>query len=374
MTLWMRTISSISLSFAILITAAMPATAAKSRIKDIVSFEGIRENQLVGYGLVVGLGGSGDTLRNAPFTEQSLASMLERLGVNIKNTDMKTKNVAAVMVTANLTAFARQGTRIDITVSSLGDAQDLKGGTLLPTPLMGADGEVYAVGQGVLAVGGFTVTGDAATVTQGVPTNGRIANGALVERELPFELASLNEIKISLRNPDLTTAKRITDEINGAMKSGMARTLDPATVQLIRPVGHRLAMVDILTQIETLSVVPDQKAMVVIDERTGTVVIGNDVRINAVAIAQGNLIVKVTEEPEVSQPQPFGQGQTTVTPNSTINIDDGSDQRLTLIPNTITLRDLVNALNALELGPRDIIIILQAIKSAGAMQAEIRTM
>ena len=374
MTLWMRTISSICISFAILITSAMPATAAKSRIKDIVSFEGIRENQLVGYGLVVGLGGSGDTLRNAPFTEQSLASMLERLGVNIKDTDMKTKNVAAVMVTANLTAFARQGTRIDITVSSLGDAQDLKGGTLLPTPLMGADGEVYAVGQGVLAVGGFTVTGDAATVTQGVPTNGRIANGALVERELPFELASLNEIKISLRNPDLTTAKRITDEINTAMKSGMARMLDPATVQLIRPVGHRLAMVDILTQIETLSVVPDQKAMVVIDERTGTVVIGNDVRINSVAIAQGNLIVKVTEEPEVSQPQPFGQGQTTVTPASTINIDDGSDQRLTLIPNTITLRDLVNALNALELGPRDIIIILQAIKSAGAMQAEIRTM
>ncbi len=354
---------------------APSADAVPSRIKDIVAIEGIRENQLIGYGLVVGLDGTGDTFLNVPYTQQSLTAMLERLGVNSKETIMRPENIAAVMVTANLPSFSRQGTRIDVSVSSLGDAESLLGGTLIATPLLGADGEVYAVAQGAVAVAGFSAQGEAATVTQGVPTNGRIANGGIVERELPFELSDMDAVKLSLHNPDLTTARRITAAINTNLQVAMARTLDPSTIQIERPIGFRLPMVDILTEIEQLSVTPDQRARVIIDERTGIIVIGAEVRINSVAIAQGNLTISISEEPQVSQPGAFAQGgQTQVVNRTGIEIDDGSDKRLTVLEPAVTLQDLVDGLNALGIGPRDMISILQAVKASGAMQAEIQVM
>ena len=366
-----------------LITAAIltlgitaPGEAAgTSRIKDIVSIEGIRENQLIGYGLVVGLNGTGDTLRNTPYTEQSLTAMLERLGVNAKGETMRPENVAAVMVTATLPSFARQGNRIDVNVSSMGDAEDLKGGTLIAAPLLGADGEVYSVAQGAVAVAGFSASGDAASIVQGVPTNGRIANGGIVEREIPFELSDLTSVKLSLHNPDLTTAQRITNTINDHLKTNMARLLDPATIQLDRPIGFELALVDILTNIEHLTVTPDQKARVIIDERTGIIVMGAEVRINSVAIAQGNLTISISEQPQVSQPGAFAQGgQTQVVPRSTVNVEETGTEKLTVLPPSVTLQDLVDGLNALGVGPRDMISILQAIKASGAMQAEIQVM
>jgi len=364
-----------ALALSAFLLAVQSAQATPSRIKDIIAIEGIRENQLIGYGLVVGLNGTGDTFLNVPYTQQSLTAMLERLGVNAKETVMRPENVAAVMVTANLPSFARQGTRIDVSVSSLGDAEDLKGGTLIATPLLGADGEVYSVAQGAVAVAGFSAQGEAASIVQGVPTNGRIANGGIVERELPFELSDMNSVKLSLHNPDLTTARRITAAINGNLKMTIARTLDPATIQLERPIGHPLAMVDILTDIEQLAITPDQRARVIIDERTGIIVIGAEVRINSVAIAQGNLTISISEEPQVSQPGAFAQGgQTQVVNRTGIEIDDGSDKRLTVLAPAVTLQDLVDGLNALGIGPRDMISILQAIKASGAMQAEIQVM
>lgn len=368
-----RTVFALAVS---LITFLAPEeVSAASRIKDIVSIEGIRDNQLIGYGLVVGLNGTGDTLRNTPYTEQSLTAMLERLGVNAKGETMRPENVAAVMVTANLPAFARQGNRIDVSVSSMGDAGDLKGGTLLATPLMGADGEVYSVAQGAIAVAGFSAQGEAASVVQGVPTNGRIANGGIVEREIPFELSDLTSVKLSLHNPDLTTAQRIAAAINKHLQRNLARPLDPATIQLDRPIGYELALVDILTEIEQLSVTPDQKARVVIDERTGIIVMGAEVRINSVAIAQGNLTISISEQPQVSQPGAFAQGgQTQVVPRSSVTVEETGTEKLTVLENAVTLQDLVDGLNALGVGPRDMISILQAIKAAGAMQAEIQVM
>jgi len=361
---------------AITATIASPvAIATPSRIKDIVSIEGIRENQLIGYGLVVGLNGTGDTLRNAPYTEQSLTAMLERLGVNAKGTTMRPENVAAVMVTATLPAFARQGTRIDIAVSSMGDAEDLLGGTLIATPLMGADGEVYAVGQGSVATAGFAAAGEGASVVKGVPTNGRIANGAIVEREIAFELTDLNKMRLSLHNPDLTTARRVAAAINNNQKINIARSTDPATVLISRPIGYRRALVELLTDIENLTVIPDQKAKVVIDERTGVIVMGTDVRINSVAVSLASLIISVEEDPQVSQPGAFApQGaETTVTPNTGVNVDEETTQ-LTILPPTVTLQELVDGLIALKIEGRDMITILQALKAAGAIQAELQVM
>ncbi|WP_142848915.1 flagellar basal body P-ring protein FlgI [Telmatospirillum sp. J64-1] len=356
--------------------AATPAAEANSRIKDIADFEGVRDNLLVGYGLVVGLNGTGDTLNNSAFTRQSLIGMLERLGVNTRDSsNLSPKNVAAVMVTAVLPPFARQGTRIDATVSALGDAKSLLGGTLLVTPLVGADGEVYAVGQGQLAVGGFSAQGAAQSVTRGVPTSGRIANGAIVERELPFALAGMNTVNISLRNPDLTTARRISQAINAYLGTEAARSLDPATVMVTVPPQARGDVVGLLTDIEQLRIEPDQLARVVIDESSGTIVMGENVRISTVAIAQGNLTIRITETPQVSQPNPFSEGgETTVVPRTEIEIDEDDDRRLAVMDGGVSLQDLVNGLNALGVGPRDMITILQAIKAAGALQAEIQVM
>ncbi len=348
-----------------------PANAT-SRIKDIADFEGIRDNMLVGYGLVVGLNGSGDSLRNAPFTKQSLEAMLERLGVNTRDATANTKNLAAVMVTANLHPFARQGTRFDVSISALGDATNLLGGTLLVTPLIGADGEVYAVAQGPLAVAGFQAGGAAESITKGVPTNGRIANGAIVEREVGFELAGQKLTHIVLRNPDLTTAKRTAQAINSHFGRVIAQSLDPATIAVQIPANGGIRMVDLLTEIEQLTVEPDQIARVVIDEQAGIIVIGADVRVDEIAIAQGNLTVRVTETPQVSQPGPFAEkGDTVVVPRTEVQVDEAGDRRLAVLQTGVSLQVLVDGLNALGVGPRDLIAILQTIKTAGALQAEI---
>jgi flagellar P-ring protein precursor FlgI len=354
-----------------LLTVAGPGpAAAQVRIKDIADIEGVRDNQLVGYGLVVGLNGTGDKLDSSVFTRESLVAVLERLGVNTRDqiTKLATKNVAAVMVTANLPAFARAGSRIDLAVSALGDATDLMGGTLLVTPLMGADGQVYAVAQGALTTGAISARGAGASVTRGVPTAGHIASGAIVEREVPFALASRAAVHLALRNPDLTTAARIAEAIDHALGPTAAKALDPRTVAL--DLAGR-DVVEALARIEELRVQPDSPAVVVIEESSGTIVMGDNVRMSTVAVAQGNLTIRVTETPEVSQPAPFSQGQTTVTPRTDIQIQDGSGKKMGILTHTATLRDLVASLNALGVGPRDMISILQAIKAAGALQAEL---
>lgn len=346
--------------------------ASATRIKDVVSVEGVRDNMLVGYGLVVGLNGTGDTLTNIPFTEQSLVGMLERLGVNVRGAQLRTKDVAAVMVTATLPPFAGQGTRIDVTIGALGDSKSLQGGTLLVTPLLGADSEVYAVAQGPVAIGGFTATGDATSVTKGTPTGGRIADGAIVEREIPFNLGEMQEVRLSLRNPDFTTARRIADAINTEMGHPVARATDPGNVRVASQASSRNDIVSLITDIEQLPIEPDQVAKVVIDEKSGVIVMGDKVRISTVAISQGNLTVKITETPQVSQPQPFSQGgQTTVVPRTELQVDEQNGRKIAILPAGVSLQQLVTALNRLGVGPRDIISILQSIKAAGALQADL---
>jgi flagellar P-ring protein precursor FlgI len=350
--------------------APLPA-ASFSRIKDLADVEGIRDNMLIGYGLVVGLNNTGDSLKNAPFTQQALQTMLERLGVNTRGAQVNTKNVAAVMVTASLAPFAAQGTHMDVTVSAMGDAKSLQGGALLATPLLAADGQVYALAQGPLAIGGFSAQGAAASVTRGVPTSGRISNGAIVEREIGFTLASAQSLRLSLRNPDLTTAQRVAQAINRYLGEPAAAATNPSTVRLNRPASYS-DIVSLLTEVEQLKVDPDTPAKVVIDEQSGVIVMGSDVRISTVAIAQGNLTIRITETPQVSQPQPFAQqGQTQVVPRTNIDVDEEMGKRLVVLSAGVSLQDLVNGLNALGVGPRDMISILQAIKAAGALQAEI---
>jgi flagellar P-ring protein precursor FlgI len=356
----------------LLLLLAAPALAQQGavRIKDVADIEGVRDNQLVGYGLVVGLNGTGDRLRSAVFTRQSLIGMLERLGVNTRDQEqrLETKNIAAVMVTANLPAFARAGSRIDVTVSALGDATNLTGGTLVVTPLLGADGEVYAVAQGAVATGAIAARGAAGSVTRGVPTSGRIANAAIVEREVPFQFAGRPQLRLSLRNPDLTTARRIAQAINRAQGGSPAVANDPRTVTVSLagrdPVGFA-------ADIEQLRIQPDQPARVVIEEASGTIVMGANVRISTVAIAQGNLTIRVTETPQVSQPNPLANGQTVVTPRTNIEVDDQAERRMGILQAGVTLQDLVRGLNSLGVGPRDMISILQTIKAAGALQAEL---
>ncbi len=360
---------------AMAVTLGHTAALGQSRIKDIVSFEGIRTNMLVGYGLVVGLNGTGDGLANAPFTRESLIGMLERLGVNARENGLNTQNVAAVMVTANLPPFANQGSRIDVTVSALGDATNLLGGTLLVTPLVGADGEIYAVSQGTIAVGGFAAAGAAESIVKGVPTSGRIANGGVIEREMPFKLANMKQIKLSLRNPDFTTSRRIARAINAFVGLPAAKATDPTTVIMKTPASYKGEIVELITDIEQLRVEPDQIAKVIIDEQSGTIVMGSNVRINTVAIAQGNLTIRVTETAQVSQPLPFSNTGTTQTvPRTEIEVTEDKDRKLTVLEKGVSLQDLVNGLNALGIGPRDMITILQAIKAAGALNADIEVL
>lgn len=349
------------------------AFAAPARIKDIVDIEGIRDNQLVGYGLVVGLNGTGDSLNNSPFTKQSLQAMLERLGVNTRGETVRTKNVAAVMITANLPAFATQGSRIDISVASLGDSDSLQGGTLLVTPLLGADGEVYAIAQGPVLINGFKAQGDGATIISGVPTTGKISNGALIERETNFILADQRTLRLALRNPDLTTSRRIALAINDYIGMATAVPENPATVRLTLPRNFNGNIVDLLTDIEQLVVQTDLNAKIVIDENSGIIVMGKDVRVSTVAIAQSNLTITIAESPEVSQPNPLTLGQTVVVPRTDLSVEIGGSN-LALVPESISLQELVDGLNSLGISPRDLIAIIQSIKAAGALQAEVVVM
>lgn len=354
---------------------ARHADAKTTRIKDIVNIESVRENQLIGYGLVVGLNGSGDSLNNSPFTEQSLLAMLERLGVNVRGQNLNTGNVAAVMVTATLPPFSNQGSKIDVNISALGDAESLQGGTLLVTPLMAADGEVYAVAQGSVNVSGFSAGGQAAQVTQNIPTSARIPGGAIVEREIDFRLEDLDEVRLALRNPDFTTSRRIAQAINGFTSANVATAENSASVVIKRPGMYAGSIVDLITDIEQLPVEPDQVARVVIDERSGVIVMGSDVKISTVAIAQANLTVRITETPQVSQPNPFAeQGTTVVVPRTDLEVNNSPDAKLAVVETGVTLEELVTGLNRLGVPPRDVITILQAIKAAGALQADITTM
>lgn len=338
------------------------------RIKDIVSFEGVRENQLVGYGLVVGLNGTGDSLRNSAFTRESIEGMLSRLGVgNLSEEALRTTNTAAVMVTAKLAPFARQGAPLDIVVSSLGDASSLRGGTLLVTPLSGADGNVYAVGQGPLSVGGFAVQGNAATVVEGVPTVARIENGGIIEQEIGFDLSSLGSFRVALRNVDATTASRVAQTISA---SGIAQAtmLDPGTIEVSVPKGQAVAQV--MASVEQLRVAPDAAAKVVIDAKSGTIVIGSDVRISEVAISQGGLTVAIRESATVSQPEPFTVGETVVVPDTEIAIVQ-QDSGFAVMGGQVSLQELVDGLNAIGIGAQETISILQAVKAAGALHADL---
>ncbi|MDO8409064.1 MAG: flagellar basal body P-ring protein FlgI [Phenylobacterium sp.] len=359
---------------AILIAASLAASPAlsASRIKDIVEFEGVRDNMLVGYGIVVGLNGTGDSLRNAPFTRQSLEGMLERMGVNTRDANINTKNVAAVMVTARLPAFAAAGSPVDATVSAMGDAKSLQGGTLLVTPLMGADGEAYAVAQGTVQTGSISAGGaSGSSISKGVPTAGRIAGGALVERELGFQLASMGQMRMTLRNPDFTTSRRIAEAVNRQFP-GTAYAQNPTIVAVRPPAGHD--MTAFMAQIENLSVNPDTPAKVVIDEVSGVIVMGEAVRVSTVAIAQGNLTIRVQEFPAVVQPAPFSQGETVVVPQTQVDVEEEKGKQFLTVRSGASLSDLVAGLNALGVTPRDMISILQTIKAAGALQADIEVM
>jgi flagellar P-ring protein precursor FlgI len=358
---------------------AFPAqTQAEARLKDIVEFQGIRDNLLMGYGLVVGLNGTGDKLKNNEFTSQSLIAFLERQGVNTRGTELKSKNIAAVTVTATLPPFSRAGGKINITVSAMGDARSLQGGVLLATSLYGADGQVYVVAQGPISIAGFEPQNGTTVTNKGVPTNGYIANGGIVEKEIPFALNKMASIDIGLRNPDITTAKYITEAINKHLGVNAAEMTDPGTVHLRVPIDYKGRTSQLLAEIEQLPVRTDQVAKIVIDEASGTVVMGENVRIDTVAVAQGNLVIKVDEIPQVvTQTTGPAGGVPPGTPTiaalalgPTVTTEQGND-RMAVLHHGATLRELVAGLNALGVGPRDLITILQTIKSAGALQAEI---
>jgi len=352
------------------LTVPPPAAVAAPRIKDLVEVEGVRGNDLVGYGLVVGLKGTGDGIRNAPFTEEALSSLLERLGVNVSGEQFRPQNVAAVIVTATLPPFARAGGRIDVNVSAIGDADSLLGGTLVMTPLNAADGQIYAVAQGPVLAGGVEAEGQAARAQIGVPTSGSIPGGARVEREVPFVLDDLAEIRLGLREPDFTTAARMERTINAALGQPVARMLDSGTVALdLQTAGLRPAR--LLSRIERLRVRPSLRARVVVDQRSGTIVLGSNVRISEVAVSQGNLAIRVNERPVATQPNPFADGEALVLPRTDIEIDENDENRMAVVDGNVTLADLVDGLNALGVGPRDMIDILKAIKSAGALHAEL---
>lgn len=348
-----------------------PEGDGTARIKDLVEFEGVRGNDLVGYGLVVGLDGTGDGLRNTPYTEEALANLLERLGVNVSGENFRPRNVAAVLVTAALPPFARAGGRIDVTVSTIGDATSLLGGTLVMTPLNAADGEIYAVAQGQVIAGGAAARGAAEQVTQGVPTSGAIPAGARIEREIAFDFEAMTQLRLSVRDPDFTTAARIESAIGNVFGQGAARMLDSGTVQLNLAALRGLTPAQAISRIENLSVAPSQKARVVVDHRSGTIVLGNDVRISRIAVSQGNLTLRVTETPLVSQPNPFSRvGETVVVPRTDAQIQEEPGIGLAVVDEAVSLADLVAGLNALGVGPRDMIDILKAIKAAGALHAE----
>ncbi|MEL6480438.1 MAG: flagellar basal body P-ring protein FlgI [Pseudomonadota bacterium] len=370
-TLLTRAIRGLLLPAVALLAAILPQPAgANPRIKDLVEIEGVRGNDLVGYGLVVGLDGTGDGIRNAPFTEEALQNLLERLGINVSGEDFRTRNVAAVIVTATLPPFARAGSRIDVGVAAIGDAASLLGGTLVMTPLNAADGAIYAVAQGPILASGFGAAGAAALEVTGVPTAGSIPGGARVEREVPFAFETVRELRLALRDPDFTTAARIAARINAALDGSPASSDDPGTVR-VALAGTGMPPAAAVARIENLTVAPAARARVVVDQRSGTIVLGAEVKISRVAVSQGNLTIRVEEQPLAAQPNPFAEGQSILLPRTNLAIDEGGENRLALVERNVTLADLVGGLNALGVGPRDMIDILKAIDAAGALHAEL---
>ena len=360
-----------AIALAVLIALfALPSVASEVRLKDLVEFDGVRGNDLVGYGLVVGLNGTGDGLRNSPFTEEIMSNILERLGVNVAGEQFRPRNVAAVIVTAKLPAFARSGSRLDVAVSAIGDSKSLLGGTLIMTPLTAADGQIYAVAQGAVIAGGVSAEGDGASVVQGVPTSGAVPAGASVEREVPFAFSDLREVRLALRSPDFTTARRIEAVINESFGREVACMTDPGTVVVSIDATGQRSPAHVLSTIETLLVVPEHRARVVVDQRSGTIVMGEQVRISHVAVSQGNLTLRIQEVPVVVQPNPFSEGETIVVPRTRAEIEEEAGIGLAEIRAGTTLSDVVSGLNALGVSTRDMIDILKTIKSAGALHAE----
>ena len=357
-------------SIAFLLALVAAASATPIRIKDLVEYEGVRANDLIGYGLVVGLNGTGDSLRNAPFTEEIMSNVLERLGVNVTGEQFRPKNVAAVFATANLPAFARAGSKIDVSVAAIGDSKSLLGGTLIMTPLNAADGQIYAVAQGAIIAGGASVEGDAGKLINGVPTSGVIPSGARIEREVDYDFSTVQNLRLALREADFTTALRIENSINKAYGRTVARMLDSGTVIVDIGATKSLSPAHAISKIENLAVEPERKARVVVDQRSGTIVMGEDVRISHVAISQGNLTLRVQEAPLAVQPNPFSKGETVVVPRTDLNISDENEVALAEIRSGASLSELVSGLNALGVSPRNMIDILKSIKAAGALHAE----
>ena len=358
------------LSIVLLFLVLQPSWLGAVRIKDLAEISGVRDNQLVGYGLVVGLDGTGDGKKSL-FTIQSMVSMLEKMGITVNAADIAVSNVAAVMVTAELPPFAKAGRRIDVLVNSIGDAKNLQGGTLLMTPLKAANGQVYAVAQGPVNTGGFAAQGQGGSVQKNFPTVGRVIDGALVEREVNINLNARRNLTLSLRQPDFTTVTRMTEAINALFYDRIADAQDAGTVDVKVPMDYIGNIVALVAKIEKLEVQPDITARVIINERTGTVVMGENVRISTIAIAHGNLSIVIKESPLVSQPLPFSEGgETVVTPDTDVSVVEGESQ-LVVMPSSASIGEVVNALNALGVSPRDLIAIFQAIKAAGALQAEL---
>lgn len=356
----------VSISFIIVLAGTYSYAV---RIKDITDIKGVRSNQLIGYGLIVGLNGTGDG-KNANFTIYSLVSMLEKMGVTVQKDDIEVDNVAAVMVTTELPPFAKAGSKMDVLVSSIGDAENLQGGTLLLTPLKGVDGSIYAVAQGPVSTGGFSAGGSGGSVQKNFPTVGRIVGGALIEKEIATGFGGKSFLTFILHSPDFTTASRAAESINFALDGQPAKTIDSGTINVQVPARYTGRMVELVSLIEGLEVVPDSVAKVVINERTGTVVMGTNVRILTVAIAHGNLSIEIKESAQVSQPLPFSQGETIVNPDTMINVKEGN-KKLILMKSGVSIGEVVRALNALGVSPRDLVAIFQAIKAAGAMQARL---
>jgi len=369
-TLLSRTVS--VMVFAIILSAGMtalrPVDASAARLKDIASFSGVRTNELVGYGLVVGLAGTGDG-SSSTFTMRSMANMLEKMGVEADPTKLKPKNVAAVMVTAKLPVSAKPGSSIDVTVSSLGDSKSLLGGILLVTPLKGLDGRVYAVAQGSLTIGGFTAAGEAATAQKNIPTVGRIPNGANVERGVPFKFNNQEKMTVNLTIRDFGTTMQVVNKINASMGGDFASARDISTIELELPDNFRGNMVPLMASLENIDISPDGKAKVIVDEKTGTVVLGQDVRLSKVAVAHGNLQIVISESEDVSQPGPFSDGQTVVTPRTDLSVNEQNNQLMLM--EGATLQELVDGLNAIGAAPRDLISIIRALKVAGSLYAEV---
>jgi flagellar P-ring protein precursor FlgI len=363
----MKWISTLLISFSFLgFSFEVGATA---RLKDITNLQGVRDNQLIGYGLVVGLSGTGDGGSNQ-MTIQSLATMLNNLGVGVDPRQVASRNVASVIVTAYLPPFARSGSKVDILVSSLGDSTSLQGGTLLLTPLKGADGQVYAVAQGPITLGGFSAEAGGASQAKNHSTVGKVPGGAVIEAELPFDFAQMGTLTYALKNPDFTTANRMADAINKQLKGKFAKANDSGTVNVQVPERFKGKVVELVSSIEGLAIRPDTRAKVVVNERTGTVVVGEDVRISTVAVAHGNLSITIQPQTLISQPQAFSDGETVVVEESFVEVQEGED-KFALIPGGVSIGDLVRALNAIGISPRDLIAVFQAIQSSGALQAEL---